>query len=285
MESVLAQTYPNFEYIVVDNLSTDRSAQIARDFAKGDKRIKVVINQVHVNADANHNLALAEISTGSQYCKFIQGDDKLFPNCVSQMVALAEKFPKVGIVACYGITESGQILCEGLAKEISVVAGPQICRERFLGGPYVFGNPSSTLIRSEIVRESKEFYPEWNTHSDTEICYRILENWDFGFVHAPLVFKRSDEKSLSSWSRRMNTYAIGHLQDLITYGPKFLSRQELKSALSERFKFYYNFLAKSVLENRDEEFWNYHRSALIQLGHPLNSVRLYFLVIKKLLRL
>ena len=285
IESVLAQTYQNFEYIVVNNRSTDRTREIALGYAARDKRIQVHDNADFVNADANHNRALARISPQSRYCKFVQGDDKLFPECLERMVDLAEKHPKVGMVAAYGIYDAGKVLWEGLPLASTVVAGREVCRARFLGGPYLFGNPTSSLLRTEIVRGKEEFYPEWNPHSDTEICYRILQEWDFGFVHQILVYKKSaTEGSITAWSRRINTFAPGHLHDLLTYGHVYLSREELEPVVAERMAFYYDFLAKSRWEDRDAEFWKYHEAALRRMGRPLDRKRLYAAMVRRLFK-
>ena len=65
--SVLSQTYQNWEYTIVDNLSTDASFQIAQRYAARDSRIRVVQNRQFVPALRNHNLALRQISRTSNY--------------------------------------------------------------------------------------------------------------------------------------------------------------------------------------------------------------------------
>ena len=62
IESVLSQTYSNFEYILVDNQSTDGSAAIAAEFAARDQRIRVVRNERFVDQVPNYNGALLHVS-------------------------------------------------------------------------------------------------------------------------------------------------------------------------------------------------------------------------------
>jgi glycosyltransferase involved in cell wall biosynthesis len=101
IESVEAQTYHDWEYIIVDNCSTDGSAQIAREYAKKDRRIKVIQNSRCLRALPNHNFALSQISNDSKYCKIVFADDWIFPECLERMVALAEEYPSIGLIGAY----------------------------------------------------------------------------------------------------------------------------------------------------------------------------------------
>src|ERR1700691_2498456 len=93
IESLLRQTYQNWECIVANNCSTDDSGRIARDYAARDPRIRVEDNQQFVRAVANFNGALGRISLASKYCKIVFADDWIFPECLEQMVAVAEEYP------------------------------------------------------------------------------------------------------------------------------------------------------------------------------------------------
>ena len=103
IESVLGQTYANYEYIIVNNCSTDRTLEIAQSYAKQDGRIRVVDCDVFVNHIENHNRALQLMSDKSKYCKIVQADDWMFPECLLKMTALAEAEPSIGIVSAYSI--------------------------------------------------------------------------------------------------------------------------------------------------------------------------------------
>jgi len=79
IESVLGQTYKNFEYIIVNNCSTDRSLEVALAYAKKDSRVHVHNNKKFVGVIENHNIAFSLISPGAKYCKVVSGDDLFFP--------------------------------------------------------------------------------------------------------------------------------------------------------------------------------------------------------------
>src|SRR5438477_11627392 len=150
IESILAQTYQNWDYTIVDNCSVDGSLEIARRYAVQDPRIRIHENQQFLGVIPNHNVALRQISTKSKYCKVVFGDDWIFPNCLEQMVAVAEAHPSVGIVGAFAL-EGQRVACTGLPYPSWVVCGRKICRSHFLEALYVFGSANSVLYRADLV--------------------------------------------------------------------------------------------------------------------------------------
>src|SRR5437868_7080832 len=93
IESVLAQSYPHWEYIIVDNCSKDRTVAIAEGYAAKDSRIRIHGNTGFLRIISNHNNALRQISASSKYSKIVFADDWLYPECLDRMVALVENNP------------------------------------------------------------------------------------------------------------------------------------------------------------------------------------------------
>ncbi len=263
IESVLAQTYQNWDYTIVNNCSTDSSAEIARRYAAKDPRIRVHENDQFLRAVPNHNLALRQISPESRYVKMVFADDWLFPRCIEEMVALAEEHPSVGIVGAYGLEEY-RVAWGGLSYSSRVVSGRDICRRLFLEDLYVFGTSNSVLYRSDLVRAQDPFYNEGNFHADREACVVLLKTCDFGFVHQVLTFKRLGAGSLTltvSWD--FMTHFGCMLSTLVTHGPDFLSKDEFECCKERLLTDYYNFLAVSFMRGRrDKKFWNYQKRKL-----------------------
>jgi len=269
IESILAQTYPHFEYILVDNCSTDRSRTIAEDYVRKDGRIRVVHNDVHLGQVQNYNRALREIGT-SKYCKIVQADDWIFPECLERMVRLAEANPSVGIVSSYqlqGIDVKG---C-GLPVDRIIFSGRTICRLQLMKGYFFFGSPTSILIRSDIVRNRDPFYSENSLHEDTEACYEILARYNFGFVHQILTFIRTENESISSRVKDYNPNALDKYIIVKKYGSVFLTESEYKQCLRETTQRYYTFLATRLLERTSKSFWRYHGDGLAQIGEKINK--------------
>jgi glycosyltransferase involved in cell wall biosynthesis len=280
VESILAQTYQNWDYTIVDNCSTDGSADIARRYAAKDKRIRIVENQQFVRAIANHNIALRQISPASKYCKVVFGDDWIFPECLERMVAVAEEHPSVAIVGAYGL-EGERVMWGGLPYPSALVPGRVLCRRLFLEGLYVFGTASSLLYRSDFVRARDPFYNESNLHADVEACLVLLKTADFAFVHQVLTFTRLRPDSLRSLSSDLHTYIAGELHDLVTHGSDFLTPAEFSICLNEKLSAYYDILAGGVLRRREKRFWDYHKHALAEAGIAFSRMRLATVLLAK----
>src|SRR5713101_5158516 len=101
IESVLTQTYSNWDYTSVNNCSTDGTLAIAQKYAASDLRIRVITNDTLIPAVANFNMAFRQIAPTSKYCKMMLADDWMFPECLERMVAVMEEHPTVGIVGAY----------------------------------------------------------------------------------------------------------------------------------------------------------------------------------------
>jgi glycosyltransferase involved in cell wall biosynthesis len=273
IESVLAQTYQNWDYTVVDNCSTDDSLEIARQYAARDPRIRIHQNQQFFQAIANHNAALRQISPAAKYCKVVFADDWIFPECLEKMVAVAEKHPAVGIVSAYCL-EGEQVICTGLPYSSTVVSGREIGRRHLLEKLHLFGSANSLLYRADLVRSRHSFFNEANIHADNEACFDLLRSCDFGFVHQVLTFTRLRPGSLNTVSTSLHTYFAGMLRIVETYGTDYLSDEELRSFLHAELTNYYRFLGKSVCLGRDQKFWNYHKKSLMELGFGFSRRRL-----------
>lgn len=271
IESVLKQTFTNFEYIVVDNCSTDRSLEIALNYATKDGRVRVHSNKNFVAVIENHNIAFGLISPQAKYCKVVSADDFIFPDCIMRMVEFAEANPSVGIVGSYQLS-GAYVKWQGFEYPRAVVPGLEICRRVFLGGQptFGFGSPTSIMYRADLIRDSGGFYPNSSPHADTSACFKYLQNCAFGFVYQVLSYERIHGETQSTKSAETNRYSSANLNDLIHYGPFYLNNEELGRRVSETLRDYHRFLGVNyIIGFRGSEFWNYHKSRLEELGYPL----------------
>jgi glycosyltransferase involved in cell wall biosynthesis len=270
IESVLAQTYQNWEYYIFNNCSTDRTFEIAKAYGEKDARIRVITNSKFVGRQENHNIAFRHIPSSSIYCKVVHADDWLFPECVMKMVELAEADSNVAIVGAYGLSNA-HVLWVGLDYKRTVFSGREICRQNLLGGRYLCGTPTSMLIRSDVIRNRPTFYNEVNEHADQEVCFDILRDRDFGFVHQVLTYTRVHSEAASALSDRFNTYILGYLEVLTKYGRTYLTSKEYEQQIKQLWDRYYAFLGSKVFRNNGEKgFWEFHRTTLDRLGYSFS---------------
>ena len=284
IDSVLAQTYQNWEYCIVNNCSTDRTLEIAQSYAERDKRIRIHNNVDFVGCDPNGNIAFRQISPESKYCKVVHADDWIFPECITKMVELAEAHPTVAIVSAYGL-RNVRVAWDGLPYTSGVIPGREIGRGTLLGGPYVFGSPTSMLIRSDEVRKRPSFYNEHNPHCDIEACLDILRNHDFGFVYQVLTFTRDHAQSETAFCSRFGTDYLANLEHLDKYGRAYLEEPEFRKTMKRSWDRYYKFLGAKAFQRGKKGFWKFHQDALNRLGYSLNWMRVAKAVTAEILAL
>jgi glycosyltransferase involved in cell wall biosynthesis len=238
MESVLRQTYANWEYTVVDNASTDATPEIVARYAARDARVRHLRFEDLVPANANHNRAFGAIAAESEFCKVVQADDWLYPECLERMVGVAVTSDNVSLVSAYRLWDR-EVDLVGVPYTREVVSGREILRQSLLGGPYVTGAPTALLYRSRLVRERTPFYKEEGLlHADTEAAYWMLTRGDFACVHQVLTFARRQAGAWMEWSSAMSTTGVENLRLLLRYGPEVLTEEEYRSRLRLELRSY-----------------------------------------------
>jgi len=101
LDSLLAQTYSDFELIISDNASTDKTQEICSAYAAKDRRIRYFRNDTNLGAAKNHN-CLIELSSG-EYFKWAAHDDLCAPEFLERCVNVLDQHPSV--VLCYSWTK------------------------------------------------------------------------------------------------------------------------------------------------------------------------------------
>jgi glycosyltransferase involved in cell wall biosynthesis len=281
IRSVLAQTYQRWEYILLDNASSDGSSEIARQFAATDTRIRYVRNAELLNQVRNYNTALAMISPDSGYCKIVQADDWIFPDCVRAMVDVFETSERVGLVGSYYLKDTA-VRGYGLPYSRTPLPGKDVVRRLVRDGLFLFGSPTAHMFRASIVRARQPFYAEHRYHEDTEACVEILHEWDFGFVHQVLSFLRTGNESITSSVRSYGPKYLDRYMTVRRYAPLFFDPAQAAAMRHDVKDFYYSFLAGCALRMRPRRLWRYHRKGLHMIGEDFDWAFLMTRVVRKL---
>lgn len=95
IDSILNQTYSDFELIIVDNASCDRTQQICHEYEKKDKRIHYYRNKKNLGAVENYNRTVRYAS--GEYFKWAAHDDVLLPDFLSECVKVLDTDPSVAL--------------------------------------------------------------------------------------------------------------------------------------------------------------------------------------------
>lgn len=284
IESVLKQSYNNWEYVLVNNQSTDGSLQIMQEYADTDERIRIHNNKDFLPQLENLNHAFRQISADSKYCKVVHADDMIFENCLRKMVSLAEEYPSVGIVSSYRLDDR-RVGLTGLPYTSEYIDGREICRDFMLGNSYYFGAPSTLLLRSSLIRKREHVYDESYLTSDISACLDILRESDFGFVHQVLSYTRRHKGSVTNQVAKKNsTFIFGYLKVHFDYAHYFLEEDELKDRNKRRIDIFYIQFARQILEQRSLEKYRLRKKDLAKLHLPFNRMKLIKHILTEMLK-
>ena len=179
LDTVLAQTYPNVEVIVVDDGSKDDSIEVLKPY---EPRIRV-IRQKNQGVSAARNQGI-EASRG-ELVAFLDADDEWHPEKLEKQVALFLARPSVGLVHCAieYIDESGK----SLGINTTGRRGSVLREIALLQGTVVLAGGSTAIVRRECFDKAGLFDRELSTAADWDMWRRVACHYDIDVVPAPLM--------------------------------------------------------------------------------------------------
>ena len=193
LDSVLAQTFSDFDLHVSDNASDDGTADILADHAARDTRIKVSRCAEPLSQVANMNRAVA--LAGTQWVRMLCHDDLLRPDCMAQTLA-AVKAVDDSRIALIGNDER-HLFANGYVTPETPDAALVLHHGRAVVAANLFGRGNSAVIPSvttaTVRRRALEtlggFDPRF-AHFDIFAWYRMLIEWDYAWLPAQLTVNR-----------------------------------------------------------------------------------------------
>jgi glycosyltransferase involved in cell wall biosynthesis len=209
LESIYQQTYTNWECFIINNKSTDRSPDIAVSFEAKDKRFKVITNSEFVDMTTNFNNTIKPISKETKYFKAVCADDWLFPEYLTRMVGLMEKYPEAGFCSSHKL-DNTIVNCFGLDYyKGPLFHGKDVLFDQLMNKYDVTGSETTVLYRVEILKKISTYpviFSDNSYHFDTELAYQLLNFSDLVFVFQVLSYTRRHEHTYTTQiSRRFNT--------------------------------------------------------------------------------
>lgn len=228
IRAVKAQTYPHVVHVLLDNASTDGTADIIARYA-GEAGANVIVKR---NAETlpqakNFNKAVTFVPPEAAWFTMLCADDELKPNAIAEMVALAARDPNLVLIG-------GQESVNGSVRpsylpETSSIYESSNAAARILSDDMRPSFPHA-LFRRDFLREGEDFFDGDFVAFDTEVALRILsQGGRFGFVHKHLFNNLHHEGALTATLvRKKIPYIWEQLLFIERYGPACLSNSEYK---------------------------------------------------------
>jgi glycosyltransferase involved in cell wall biosynthesis len=187
IESVLSQTYPSFEIVVVDDGSTDESLEILRTYGE---RVRVLTQRNQgVSAARNHGIS----ESRGDFVALLDADDVWLPTKLTQQMRLFDQ-AQVGMVYCglRYVDTTGKPLYDRCDGE----SGNVLTAMTLLRGSGVPASGSSALLRRACFERTGLFDEKLTTAADWDMWRRVACHYEIRFVPQPLVLYRQHQNAM-----------------------------------------------------------------------------------------
>ncbi|MGL6283626.1 MAG: glycosyltransferase family 2 protein, partial [Microcoleaceae cyanobacterium] len=199
LASTINQTYQPLEIIVSDDHSQDQTVAIVQEFQAKNPQINCRLLQ-HKNYGLVGNLNFCIEQASGKYIKFLFQDDLLLPNCVLEMVKLAESDPEIGLVFsprqvilspdaennenCLAAYRGTQNLYKDWSNLQTIQTGQTLLSDAHWMQYRLnkIGEPTTVLIPKEVFHKVGKFDPNLQQLLDVDMWFRIMGHYKVGFV-------------------------------------------------------------------------------------------------------
>ena len=187
IESVISQTWPEWELIVWDDGSSDRSVEIANSYAAKEPRIKVYAKPHLGRGPA---LAAATKEAVGEFMGFIDSDDYLHPMALAQTAVILENVPQVGMVYTNYINVDADGTEQGEGKRCQI----PYSKDRLLLDFMTF---HFRLMRTSVFWQVGGIEAKYNAAQDYDLCLKLSEVTEIRHLPKPLYYYRVHGHSIS----------------------------------------------------------------------------------------
>lgn len=200
IDSILAQTFTDFELVISDNASTDDTQAICREYAAEDPRVRYHRNEENIGGANNENLTFE--MARAPYFRLAAHDDRLAPTLIERCVDVLDTDPDVVLCHAGAVSidaddvEHGAVYREeGTESRPSERLGSLCMREHWCEATY-------GLIRSDVLRRTQ--LQKNYTNSDRVLLCELALHGPFHLVREPLFYKRYHQgNEYKDWRGRM----------------------------------------------------------------------------------
>lgn len=202
IESVLNQTFTDFELVIVDNNSTDNTKEVVDKYSN-DKRLRYYKNETNIGIIGNFNKCL-EYANGD-YIKYLMADDLFHKQLLEKFVAVMEEYPNVSLVTSYNEI-FGTKKKQRRTQFNNLHSGEEIIHECLMNGRgNMIGEPTSVMFRKKHLG-SQGFNPEYTALTDLNLWLRLLTKGDGFFIPEVLSYFRMHETQTTNLNLIKNRF-------------------------------------------------------------------------------
>jgi glycosyltransferase involved in cell wall biosynthesis len=225
IKSVIQNVYQNWELIIVDDCSTDRSFEIVTALQKEDSRIKIFRNQDNLGDYPNRNKA-ASLAQG-KYIKYVDADDMIYPYGLEIMVRTMEQYPE----AALGISQE----VEEDFDPYPFLLNPEECyRRQFIKKGVLDLGPTGTIIRRDAFLSAGGFSGARHI-GDVELWLKLAARQPVVKIQPGLVFwRRHPGQEIETELKNPKIYAIRFNHAISTLHQEGCPLPEADILLAER---------------------------------------------------
>ena len=251
IDSILAQTFQDWELIIVNDCSTDNTLEVAQLYADKDARVRVVSNEKNSKLPATLNHGFREAR--GEYWTWTSDDNLLLPNYCQEMNDYLDSHPEVGFVVSdeQHIDEAGNIMyANRMPNNLSLI----LPINNYIGASFKY--------RAEIARKIGEYRVDLFLVEDYEYFLRLNDVCGVGVISKELYQYRIHPGSLSA--TRQRDVQERHTRIRIEYLPKAEKRFENHPKLRAQ---YYNMIVDRLSgRERWKYYWEFFKKMPIHFG-------------------
>ena len=182
LESVLAQTYPRWELVAIDDASTDESWDLLNEYAARDPRVRLFRQPVQSGIVAARNRAIAEAHPASTYLAVLDADDVALPDRLEAQLAFLDAHPDHALLGGHTLIIDAEARSLGLRRYPSDYA--QICSAITRFNPFA---QSAVMIRRSVLDEVGGYDPAYPRCQDYDLWLRIAAKHPVANLDRPLI--------------------------------------------------------------------------------------------------
>jgi glycosyltransferase involved in cell wall biosynthesis len=231
MESVLAQTFSDFEVVVADHSSSDRTWEVLQEF-RADQRVRLLRTPAGGGAERNWNRVTQEAR--GELVKLVCGDDLLAPESLATQVAAFDRYDDgvVMVASARDIVDaSGRVVVRehGLGGLSGRVPGGEAIRRSVVRGANIFGEPGCVLLRRTTLEAVGGWQGDPGFMIDQATYCRVLLRGDLATTPGSLAaFRISSTQWSVALAREQAQSAAGMHRQIAALAPGLLSPRDLR---------------------------------------------------------